>query len=396
MMKIGIAAPVDIHSLGEYFPDIKTNNLPKGIGGTIIPTYLTKEFIARGHSVSLYTSDKEIEQPSTFTGNNLKIFVGRYRKRARNRALDFFAVERQDIYEAIISDTVDIVNAHWTYEFALSAQATKTPTIITARDAPFAILRYNTNVYRFIRLLMASKVIHQAKYMTAVSDYIANHLKKYFGYKRNLQIIPNGIYSPENHNHFKVEKRQRKEMIYFSISNGWGKLKNEEKLLGAFHLVRQKIPNAELWMFGREHGLNEAAYQWAAKKKLTEGVKFIGEVSHNVLLNNLSQYADVLVHPSLEESFGNILLEALIFSVPVIGGEKSGAVPSVLANGNAGLLVNVKSSQKLAEGMLLFGENRSLRQEFGEKGRNHVIDHYSISKMIDSYMSTYEAVLNRA
>ena len=389
-MKIGIAAPVEIHSLREFLPEYKEKEIPKGMGGTIIPTYMAKEFINRGHSVSLYTLDSYIDQPVTLAGENLKIYIGKYRKRARYRALDFFAVERKCISDAIMSDMPDIVNAHWTYEFALAAQATKVPTIITARDAPFAVLRHYPTKYRFIRLLMAWRVISRASHMTAVSEYIAQHLRKYFGYTQNVRIIHNGIYFPENESQSRIGKKEHNRIVYFSICNGWGRMKNEERLLRAFNTIHQKKSDIELWMFGKDHGVGEGAYQWAIKNGFSAGVKFVGEVPHDVLQHDLSRYADILVHPSLEESFGNIFLEALVNGVPVIGGRNSGAVPFVLDGGRAGLLVDVTSTQELADGMMLLGENEILRHDYVKKGREFVRNNFAISKMIDQYLAAYK------
>jgi L-malate glycosyltransferase len=58
--------------------------------------------------------------------------------------------------------------------------------------------------------------------------------------------------------------------------------------------------------------------------------------------------ASVLAHPSLEESFGMIVLEAMATGTPVVAGRASGAVPWLLAN-DAGVLVDVRNSAAIAE-----------------------------------------------
>ena len=59
----------------------------------------------------------------------------------------------------------------------------------------------------------------------------------------------------------------------------------------------------------------------------------------------------MLVHPSLEESFGYTLIEAASVGTPVIAGRASGAVPWVLAEGESGVLVDVTNAEAIAKAM---------------------------------------------
>ena len=83
---------------------------------------------------------------------------------------------------------------------------------------------------------------------------------------------------------------------------------------------------------------------WAQKKGLSDGVNFVGPVDPDELIDIYEQ-VDLMVHPSMEESFGMVLVEAMARKIPVIGGEKSGAVPWVLDNGKAGVLTDIRSPE---------------------------------------------------
>jgi len=76
----------------------------------------------------------------------------------------------------------------------------------------------------------------------------------------------------------------------------------------------------------------------------------MGFVNHDDIIAILDE-ASALVHPSLEESFGNTLLEGMSRRLPVIGGEKSGAVPYVLGHGQYGILCDVEKPTELAKAM---------------------------------------------
>lgn len=392
-MKIGIAAPAELSTFRHYFPKDARGNIPNGIGGTIIPTYLADELISRGHTVSIYTLDSTIIEPMHFSSEKLNIFVGKYRHPARQRIFDLFKAESEFVKRAILTDNPDVVSAQWSYEFALGALLTGIPTLITARDAPLWILYYQPSLYRFGRLILAWKVFKQANHVSAVSPYIANHLRKYF-FRGNISVIPNGMPLDIDRDHNDHKKETDRNIVYFSISNGWGKRKNETRLLKAFSKVRQSLPSAELWMFGSEHGLGELVERWAKTHSLDEGVRFYGKFDHKALLERLGAEADILVHPSLEESFGNILLEASLCRVPIIGGKSSGAVPYTLGYGKAGLLVNVRSVNELAKGMLVLANDKKTRMKLGEQARQYVLENYSLKKMVDAYEEALKALLN--
>jgi glycosyltransferase involved in cell wall biosynthesis len=69
-------------------------------------------------------------------------------------------------------------------------------------------------------------------------------------------------------------------------------------------------------------------------------------------LKDLLDSASALVLPSLEETFGNVLLEGMARRVEVIGGRASGAVPAVLGQGKYGILCDVTSPEALCAAMV--------------------------------------------
>lgn len=392
-MKIGIASPAEVHSFKPFLPKDLHTDLPRGTGGTNIPTYLAQGLIARGHHVSIYTLDSSIKEPQVFSGAHITVYVGRYREPARCRMIDLFKEESATIRWFIEQDQPDVVNAHWIYEYALGALATTTPTLVIARDAPFQILRYQTNLYRFVRLLIAYRALRKTKHLAAVSPYVAKHIEHWFFYRKPIDIISNGVDITRYESYYHIKNNRRDRTIFFSIANGWGRLKNEKRLLYAFSQVRQHSPKTELWMFGADHSVGELANKWAEMQNLTNGVKFLGKRSHDELMKLVANETDVLVHPSLEESFGNIFLEAGLLGKAIIAGKYSGAVPSTLGYGKAGFLVDMRSQQQLADAMIEFAQNDALRKQMGDQASEYIHDHYSLDLMLDLYEDAYKKLL---
>ena len=84
---------------------------------------------------------------------------------------------------------------------------------------------------------------------------------------------------------------------------------------------------------------------------VADGIDFVGHVGRPALASLVAS-AWCLVHPSLEESFGNTLVEGMLLGTPVIGGRASGAVPWVLDHGRAGTLVDVMSEAEVGEALI--------------------------------------------
>jgi len=385
MNTIGIAGPLNLHLLQNYIHPL-SGMLPDGLGGTVLPPLII-ELLKRGQKIVVFTLDKKITEPISFQGDLIKICISPCRQ--SRRARDLFALERRFLINSIQNEKIDILHAHWTYEFALAALDSGAPALVTAHDAPLRILKYNKTPYQIMRTLMAFSAIKKTKDMTAVSPHICGHLRNVFGYNQNLSLIPNGLSQDVFSLYTKKGFSVRKKIIFAAVLNGWGYLKNARTLLKAFSLVRGKLKHTELWLFGIGHGSNEQAEQWAQKKGMAADVRFIGNTEHQDMLRLLLSDVDILVHPSLEESFSYTIIEALALGIPVIAGAKSGAVPSTLGDGQAGRLVDVHSQTKLADAMVQLANEPNTREHLSETGRVYALSHYKIEQVVTQYEKIY-------
>ena len=86
------------------------------------------------------------------------------------------------------------------------------------------------------------------------------------------------------------------------------------------------------------------------------------------------------------------VLEAMAIGIPVIGGRNSGAVPSVLGWGEAGLLVDIESPSALVSGMRALLLDGRLRESLAKSGRQRALDQYRL----EDVAAQYDGVLMRA
>jgi len=394
VLNIGIAGPITIGAYQKYlYQSTNINHTqPIGLGGTGVNN-LVLELLRRGRRVTIFTLDRSVESEVILQGERLKICIGPYR--SRHRARDLFAVERAYIQKAIEREMVDIVHAHWTYEFALGALQSKVPTLVTARDAPLNILQLDPTPYRAMRTLMAFQVARQAKYLTCVSSYVADHFTRWMRYRGFIATVPNCL-SPEAMQVRIPRIEKSGEILTFACANqGWGRRKNVIVALHAFNEVRRTVPKSRLMLFGEDYGPGEIAIKVAKSEGLTENVMFIGHLPYSELQAQLASDVDVFVHPSLEESFGLVLMEAMALSIPVIAGERSRGTRFVLDEGKAGILACVRSHHDLAGAMLRCADIK-VRRHYGEIGFHSVNERFCPKSIADTYEAIYQKVIGQA
>lgn len=377
--------PINLADFRDYlYPDSWRDDLPKGLGGTPV-NILSRELLERAHRLVIITLDHAVQDEVVLEGNNLRICVGPFRPK---RAQDFFAIEREYLLHAIKRERPDILHAHWTYEYALAAQASNLPHVITAHDAPISILRHSFIPYRIARTLMAYRVLMRARRVVSVSPYVLEHLRRFMFYRGSGEVVSNGL-SQQLFEYCVPPRQPNKPVIFATVLTGWGGYKNGQVAIEAFARHRRNHPNNRLIMFGYGHGPGEQAEVFAKSSGLQDGVEFVGQKPHLQVMERLANEVDVLVHPSLEESHGVALIEAMALGIPVIGGTNSGAVPWTLDEGRTGILVDVTSVEALTDAMAHLSSHFVERVERGLKGKEMAIRRFHIRTAADAYEDIY-------
>lgn len=394
-MKIGIASPISVNSLQAflYAPDKK--ELKLGLGGTAV-NIIIMGLIEKGHSVSVYTLDWSVKRdcPVILKGERLTIYIGQFRhfnKLNKLKVLDFMRFESEQIRSFIMNDEPDIVNAHWSYEYATGAIKADYPHLITFRDDARTILKITRSFYRGIRFLMDAWVKRNGKWFNVNSPYLQKQLS---GWKNDIPIIPNPINSSISNGEPKKITTNTKIKI-ISILTGWGGCKNPETGLVAFQLLRKILPKVELeyYLYGPGYEKGEAGYKWCVQNKLIDQVHFCGMQPHALLMKELVR-CHILLHPSIEESFGNTLIEAMQKGVPVVAGKNAGAVPWVLNEGKNGVLVDITTPQDIARGLKKLIEDKKLYDRLSSNGISYVDTRFSREVIAKKYIDLYRRVLN--
>jgi L-malate glycosyltransferase len=388
-MKIGIAGPMAVSSLKNYLNEVQPEHLKLGVLGsaTAVQT-LAIGLLEAGHTLSVYTLSSKLGEPVILKGDRLTIYVGNMRSNRRTRALDLYNREAKQIKKFILQDKPDIVNAHWSYEYAEGTLRAKVPHLITFRDAAWEILRFNPDIYRALRWLQDFLVRWRGKNYSVNSSYLQQKLSFF---RKNIPIIPNPINQSFILDSGKSISKDKITLI--SILNFFSPRKNAQSALLAFKELRKKYGDKiEYHFYGANFEANGKAQKWAEANNCHEGVLFNGKIDHNELMAKMPSF-DIVIHPALEESFGNTLLEGMASGVPVIAGESAGAVPWVLNYGKNGLLVDVKSPTAIFEAVEKLINDQTLYDNLSHSGIDYVRQNFSIGVVTQMYVNLYQQIL---
>lgn len=141
--------------------------------------------------------------------------------------------------------------------------------------------------------------------------------------------------------------------------------KNVERLIDAFHLVRQRgLDHLKLVVIGDEVSHYASLRRAVHRYNLHRYVRFLGYMPEDTLAI-MYRLAGVFVFPSLYEGFGLPPLEAMASGTPVVVSNVS-SLPEVA--GDAAILVNPLDPSDIADGIVRVLTNDDLRRDLRRKG----------------------------
>jgi hypothetical protein len=119
-------------------------------------------------------------------------------------------------------------------------------------------------------------------------------------------------------------------------------------------------------------------------------VRAVGKLSSDKALRTFYSAIDVLVVPSLEETFSNTVIESLACGTPVVGFQ-TGVLQELLIDPAVGLAVPVGDTQALARAVVEVSKTRRSPEEL----HNLVAKRYSGESRIAQYMEAFESLASK-
>ena len=164
---------------------------------------------------------------------------------------------------------------------------------------------------------------------------------------------------------------------------------------GVEHFVEaaRYVPDAWFLVAGGGSSL-DAMKRLALSMGVADRVRFLGRISDN-RLPEVYAACDVFVLPSVSrlEAFGIVALEAMSTGKPVIVADIPG-VREIIEDGRDGLLADPVNPRDLAEKIRRLLSDPEVRQTMGARGRERVLESFSIERVTDRIEAVYRAILD--
>jgi glycosyltransferase involved in cell wall biosynthesis len=177
--------------------------------------------------------------------------------------------------------------------------------------------------------------------------------------------------------------------------------KGQDRLLDAFAVVRKSLPDAHLVLAGESldaapDGLGDYRdylLRRASELGVSDAVHLPGFVSQ-AEMPRFYGAIDVLAHPSSEEPFGLVVVEAMASARPVIASDRGGT-PEIIRDGVDGLLVDVNQPPAMAAAITRILSEPALASELSAAGRRRVVETFTPRIQADAMLQVYEEIVSR-
>lgn len=361
------------------------------IGGSgLVATELGLALAERGHEVHFIAQKRPFKLPE---GHKNLFFhpVAPIEYPLFNDPLYLFALTAK-LTEVIEHYRLDLVHVHYAIPHTLAAHlaqklcAHAVPVITTLHGTDATVVGLDPNLRR-----LNEYGLQHSDALTTVSHHHAAHIQNHFDLQAPIEVIYNFIdtqqFSP---NRADIAVRRKlacdEEKILMHVSN-FRPAKNTQAVVAAFAKVLEVVPS-RLVLVGSGPDV-EPLKRECERLGIAASVSFLGDITH---VEALLAHADCVIQPSVHESFGMVLLEAMASGVPVVASTEGG-IPEVVIEGETGLLAPFDDHRAQALAVLKIFQDAPLQQRLGAAGRKRAEQYFSTATQVRCYLDCYRRVL---
>lgn len=194
-----------------------------------------------------------------------------------------------------------------------------------------------------------------------------------------------------------AQKRINELKIRFNLNNGnlnilyASKLirrKNPLDLLKAFQIIKGKFKSVNLLFVGT--GDQESTLKGFINQNNIKDVYFLGFLNQSELPEAFA-LSDVFVLPSINETWGLVINEAMCAGLPIITTDVVGAASDLVKEGINGFTYKAGDVNQLADKLLIILSDERLRKSMGDKSKE-IISKWSYKECIEGIQTALSKV----
>jgi glycosyltransferase involved in cell wall biosynthesis len=122
-----------------------------------------------------------------------------------------------------------------------------------------------------------------------------------------------------------------------------------------------------------------------------DGVRVLAPIWNRAGLEVLYRQADVFILPSRQETWGDVLLEAMSFGLPCIG-VYGQAMEDIIVHDETGFLVAPEQTELLAHAIIRLFEQPDLRHRMGQAARLLVAREFTWDRVVQRLIPVLDSI----
>lgn len=374
-------------------------------GGVEIATSLTaNELSSRGHSIVIITSMENC--PIEYEVNrNIKIFRFPTNKTliAPWEGYYFIKKHAKDIQRIAKEENIEIINVihhnrvcSWAYQLKAMFDIpiiTTVHTLLCADDRPLKWRFSLSEPFRRVLLLypilwFEKKSLSSSNYLTTISNHLFDNCKK-TRCDDNVELIPNAINTSQFNTNIKPKVFDCGDAYKVLCSGRLSAEKGQVYLIKAIAKVSKSVPVHLFLIGGGSRKYKQLLEIEIKKENMDKIVHFLDPIQHEEV-PALYKSMDLVVQPSLSETFGISILENMALGNIVVA-SSVGGIPEIIDDGINGLLVPPANPNILADRILEALTNTDLRSIIKINAPIRA-SKFDITRVIDMYESLFTVI----
>ncbi len=219
----------------------------------------------------------------------------------------------------------------------------------------------------------------RADYLCAVSRFVAVKTGELLSLgDRPVEVLPNPTELADLEDFPEVAEEEDRILFVGTVCEK----KGARELVQAMPLILDAIPNAKLWIVGRDScdpQTGESFIEGLRKEvsaDVLEQIEFCGAVPREQIPNLLAR-ATVCTYPSHMESQGIVIIEAMSMGKALVA-NATGPGPEIVDDGVTGLLCDPHDPKSIADAVVRLLSDSALRHRLGQQARKQARSHYSL------------------